>query len=153
MFKSLSGRNVGCLLLAVALLPSLSAARAATAPAADRYQKLVNDAALQFQLAFRLRPIELQHRQQQLATVVAAWRTAPESDASNAEFKAWLEAAIRSSMPGARQELPPLPDFAAPQPTQQPVVAVPVVQATPAPVLSGDANVDPFQDDPIGSDE
>jgi hypothetical protein len=85
---------------------------AEVAPHADRATALVNAAAEQFQLAYRMNPGEAQHRQQQLNAVVAAWRAAPRDNVNDELFTTWLRTAIRSSMPGSSESLPSIPKFA-----------------------------------------
>src|SRR5437870_13306616 len=84
--------------LGVAVIASLVPTAALAAPA-ERLQALVNDTAAQFQLAYRQYPDERKLRQEQLAAVVTAWRSAPRNEANNERLAAWLRAAILSSMP------------------------------------------------------
>jgi hypothetical protein len=110
------------------------------AGAAEKLQVLLNDTAAQIQLAYRQHPDEQTTRREQLAAVIAAWRAAPRSEANNERLANWLRAAIRSSMPGSNEPLPPTPSFAAavkvetqpqPQVAPQPVEA-PTSQPRPA---------------------
>ena len=143
-------RNILLTLMAIAsmMLPKV----AQSAATADRLQALAGDASAQFQLAYRLHPVEREHRQEQLTAVVAAWRTAPRSEANNEQMAAWLHTAIRSSMPGSREALPPMPKFTSSDKAQsqaagsiQAVKTSPVVDETPS--------ADPFRDDPITNEE
>jgi hypothetical protein len=83
------------------------------AGAAEKLQVLLNDTAAQIQLAYRQHPDEQTTRREQLAAVIAAWRAAPRSEANNERLANWLRAAIRSSMPGSHEPLPPAPGFTA----------------------------------------
>src|SRR3954453_21402196 len=94
----------------ISLLPGIVSLAAGTA---DRLQILVNDTAAQLQLAYRQHPDERARRQEQLAAAVAAWRSAPRSEANNERLAGWLRAAILNSMPGSQEALPALPSFAA----------------------------------------
>jgi len=156
------------LAVACATLPAV----AQVAAPADRLPTLVGEAAAQFQLAYRLRPAEGQHRHEQLNAVVAAWRAAPRTEANNERLSNWLRAAIRASMPGSREALPPMPTFTAsverekhiteptpaetraPEPTPAEAVSpepTPAANSAATPVDS--ANLDPFLDDPVDEQE
>jgi hypothetical protein len=101
---------------------------AQSAPQADRTTALIMAASDQFQLAYRMNPREAQLRQEQLSSAVAAWRAASRDNANNEMLTTWLRAAIRSSMPGSREGLPPVPTFAVVKHEQRAVtVAKPVV--------------------------
>ena len=95
---------------AAVLVGGLSGAQ--VAPQADRATVLIKAAEEQFQLAHRMNPGEAQRRQEQLNEVVAAWRSAPRDNVNNKMLTTWLRAAIRSSMPGSHESLPPAPKFA-----------------------------------------
>jgi hypothetical protein len=103
--------GISLCLAIVAFVGSLQGAQ--SAPPADRTTVLVKAAAEQFQLAYRMNPSEAKHRQEQLTSVVAAWRAAPRDNANNELLTTWLRTAIRSSMPGSSAALPPIPKFAA----------------------------------------
>jgi hypothetical protein len=142
------------LAVACATLPAV----AQVAAPADRPPTLVGEATAQFQLAYRLRPAEGQHRYEQLNAVVAAWRAAPRTEANNERLSNWLRAAIRASMPGSRDALPPMPAFAdgverkkrvtEPTPTE-----TRAPEPTPAATPVDSANLDPFRDDPVDEQE
>jgi hypothetical protein len=131
----------------------------AAPPATDKLQVLVNDAAAQLQLAYRQHPDERARRQEQLTTVVAAWRMAPRTEANNERLATWLRAAILSSMPGSTESLPAVPSFAAiVKPEPQPVAHEAPAEAHAA-EKAGDKKApteavakpddDPFRDDPV----
>lgn len=104
----------------------------AIAGAAEKLQVLLNDTAAQIQLAYRQRPDERTTRREQLAAVIAAWRAAPRNEANNERLADWLRAAIRSSMPGSNEPLPPAPTFTAVvkvEPQPQPQVAPQPIEA------------------------
>ena len=123
---------------------TVSATPAATA---DRLQALLNDTAVQIQLAYRQHPDERKLRQDQLAAVVTGWRAAARSETNNEQLRAWLHEAIRSSMPGSHEPLPAAPKFAASAKVESRVVES--AGATNAKVDSGTkADADPFRDDP-----
>ena len=117
------------LAVACATLPAVAQAAAP----ADRLPTLVGETSAQFQLAYRLHPAEGQRRQEQLNAVVAAWRTAPRTEANNERLSHWLRAAIRASMPGSREALPPMPTFTASVRDAKSAVAEPTPAETRAP--------------------
>jgi hypothetical protein len=137
------------------------AARAATQR--ERLPNLIAESSAQFELAYRSYPAEGQYRQEQLNAVVAAWRSAPRTEANNERLNAWLHAAIRSSMPGSREPLPTTPSFATnterdKRPIAEPPVAkVRIPEPTPANETArsskDDSRVDPFRDDPSNKQE
>jgi hypothetical protein len=157
-----TGTEMRHLLLALSLVVAFGligrvafAAPTATAPP-ERLPLLVEQATTQFDLAFRGNANEGQARKQQLEAVVNAWRAAPRSDANNERLNNWLRAAIRSSMPGAHDDLPTAPTFAessrrekqhAPKlanlHSAQPAIAAPTIGSS-----KSEAQTDPFQDDP-----
>jgi hypothetical protein len=128
MFSFNSCLKSCCVLLTIALVSIGATSKASAAPQTDRVQVLINETSAQFQLAFRLHPAEGQQRQEQLNAAVAAWRAAPRTPANNELFAAWLRSAIRSSMPGARAAMPPLPSFKSSEPVvvKRPVETKPV---------------------------
>jgi hypothetical protein len=143
--------SIGVLSFSASYSPTL--AHAATKP--ERVPDLAAQASAQFELAYRSYPAEGESRQVQLNAVVTAWRSAPRTDANNERLNNWLRAAIRSSMPGSRDPLPPAPSFAttakvkpdtvrAPEPTR----AVEVTTQPKADSPKSDSQVDPFRDDP-----
>jgi hypothetical protein len=89
-------------------------------------QTLVRATAVQFQIAYRHDAAEQEHRREQLAAAVAAWRVAARGEANDRLLSEWLRAAIRKSMPGSHEPLLPLPKF------DRPPVAAPAA-ATPSP--------------------
>ena len=162
-----------------ALAMVLTTPVAQAAAPADRLPQLVRETSAQFDLAYRMHPSERQHRQAHLAAVVNAWRTAPRSDANNERLSTWLRAAIRTSMPGSREALPPMPTFTAagerqkravqrpsntPEPTlveaptKEPTPAkAPAIEPTPkiesASTPNQGPDADPFRDDPVDEQE
>jgi hypothetical protein len=100
-----------CLMLLAAAPPYAGISTVAQAASADRLPALIGETSAQFQLAFRMHPNEARERQEQLDAAVAAWRAAPRTAASDERLAKWLRAAIRTSMPGQREALPPTPDF------------------------------------------
>jgi hypothetical protein len=162
-------------LIFAASIPALaSAAMAASQATPDHIQSLIGETTAQFQLAYRLQPSEGEQRQAELNAVVAAWRSAAHNETNDQRLTTWMRAAIRTSMPGSREPLPPQPSFAV---TKR--VAKPLVEPSPAAVAPADTAiaspqpasktetrtdestskpeagsidhwlVDPFQDDPI----
>jgi hypothetical protein len=114
-------------------------------------QVLVNDTAAQFQLAYRHDPAERQHRYQELATAVKAWRAAERNELNDRLLSEWLRSAMRSSMPGSRASLRDVPMFGD-------IASVTNSSATArgreVSRVVGDKSVgDPFSDDPLPSDE
>jgi len=83
-------------------------------PSPPTLQSLVNDTAAQFQLAYRHDAAEHRRRYDELAQLISAWRLSPRSPANNQLLADWLRTAMRSSMPGSREPLPPLPNFELP---------------------------------------
>src|SRR5215211_1144948 len=117
-----SNRHFPMLVVAaiVGLMPGIAGAGPT---AADKLQVLVNDTAVQLQLAYRQHPDERARRQDQLAAAVAAWRAAPRSEANNERLANWLRAAILNSMPGSQEPLPAVPSFAVIVKTEPPAQA------------------------------
>lgn len=119
--------------------------RAVAATSKERPPALVGETSAHFQLVLRLHPNEARHRQAQLDAVVAAWRAAPRSAANDEQLMKWLRSAIRMSMPGQRETLPPIPDFkladvpspkaveTLKKPANEPTLAVPTHVAEPLP--------------------
>jgi hypothetical protein len=134
-------------------------ASAAPTPATqrERLPSLAIEATAQFELAFRANPSQGEVRKQQLEAVVAAWRAAPRNDANNERLSNWLRAAIRTSMPGAHDELPASPTFvdATGREMQRPAKPATIAR-TPEPTLAARSSAsskssgqtDPFRDDP-----
>ena len=133
-----------CLSALAWLMPTASAVSAVPA---DRLQALISDTAAQVQLAYRQHPVEREHRREQVAAVVAAWRTASRSELNNERLATWLHAAILSSMPGSREPLPPAPNFAA-KINSDPAGSSVVKKA--ATISERKPDADPFRDDPVG---
>jgi hypothetical protein len=154
-------RFIAAALILVGGSPTLQGATPARLPA------LVRETSEQFQIAYRLQPMEGQHRQQQLNAVVAAWRAAPRTDTNDERLNAWLRLAIRASMPGSREELPPTPRFVAmdgremrpvePTPTDTPATKpIPAPTQVTDPVWSDKRTVQPTtanKDKPAASTE
>jgi hypothetical protein len=103
-------------------------ANSAVPAAAGRLQALVRATATQLQIAYRYNAEEQQHRREQLAAAVAAWRAAARSAANDQLLADWLRAAIRKSMPGSREPLPAVPNF------DRPVAVAPRAATTTAPL-------------------
>jgi hypothetical protein len=150
-------------MLVIAIAGLMPAIAGAAPRAADKLQVLVNDTAVQLQLAYRQHPEERARRQEQLAAAIAAWRAAPRSEANNERLATWLRAAIASSMPGSKEQLPAIPSFGAivkaePQPAAdetpaEPRPAEPAIEKS-APVEAiAKPEDDPFRDDPVSADE
>jgi hypothetical protein len=155
--KSISVRRVVlfAIIAASQFVAGISIAQAATK--VDKNQALIKAASAQFQLSYRRRPAEGESRQEQLKTVVAAWRAAPRNEANDEQLTGWLREAIRASMPGSREPLPPVPPFDPPGPrlphvTDPPPTDSPEPAAVVAPSASADKS-DPFRDDPLDQPE
>ena len=97
----------------IGLMASMAHAAVPAPAPADRTPPLARETWAQFDLAYKMHPNERELRHEQLAAAVNAWRAAPRTDANYERLNNWLRAAIRSSMPGSREALPPLPIFAA----------------------------------------
>lgn len=148
MTKRFLGRKLFSWLLTCAAAISFAAQAAGqTASSPNRLQALVNDVAVQFQLAYRANPAERQRSHEQLAVVVESWRTARRSEANDARLAEWLRAAMRSSMPGSRTGLPPMPAFE--RSTFEPRSTAPSAINTSMPTPADKSTGDPFVDDPI----
>lgn len=104
-----SRRHVTAILLAVAIAAAIAAH--ASAQSTGRLQPLLNDTVAQFKLVYRHDVDELRRRYEEVSKAVAAWREADRTDENNRRLEAWLRSAIRSSMPGSHESLPPLPTF------------------------------------------
>ncbi len=96
----------------VAALVSLPA-QAQSTPSAS-LQSLVDDTQFQINLGYRYNLPELERRHEQIDKTIAAWKASSRSDADNRQLADWLRGAIRASMPGSAEPLPPLPEFAPP---------------------------------------
>jgi len=113
-------------------------------------QSLVNDTALQFHLAYRHSLTEHGRRRQQLVEVIAAWREAERNDVNNRLLAEWLRGAIRSSMPGSREPLPPAPKFQRRAAEQLNLRRDNDSRPDRAPAPAMDKSTgDPFSDDPL----
>lgn len=154
----ISSIRVGLVTWLAALLMLIPVAYAQSSGGTARLQSLVNDTAAQFQLAYRHNVAEHQRRREQLSQAIAAWRAAAHNDANNRRLTEWLRAAIRSSMPGSRQPLAPLPEFdrgavqVKPAPPSAPAHLFSNERSTlgraPATVTEDKSAGDPFGDDP-----
>jgi hypothetical protein len=114
----------------------------AVAQTPGKLQSLVNDTATQFKMAYRHNTEEHRVRYDQLSQALNAWKKAPRSEENDKLLADWLRAAIRRSMPGSREPLPPLPDFK--RPTKDASLLAP----------SADKRTgDPFADDPLDAAE
>jgi hypothetical protein len=112
------GVHIALVLCAFAALESGSA----VAQSPERLQLLLNDTVAQLRLSYRHNVPEQRRRYDELAQVVSAWREAPRTDANNRLLEAWLRGAIRSSMPGSQDSLPPMPLFEQPSERELPTV-------------------------------
>jgi hypothetical protein len=134
------------LLVAASVFASTSAAAVAPATPA-RLSALINETSAHFQLSYRMRPNEARERQEQLDAAVAAWRAAPRTAANDEQLAKWLRSAIRTSMPGQREALPPIPDFTAAEKSIQkpaPTIEKRPVEPTPSePTLAEPTNIEP----------
>lgn len=108
--------------------------QSANAQSSANLQSLVNDTAVQFKLAYRHNATEHRRRHQQLVETITAWRAARRNDVNNRMLAGWLRGAIRNSMPGSRDPLPPMPKF---QPAAAAINST-AAQSPPAAVLSPD---------------
>jgi hypothetical protein len=139
---------VVCLLTLAWPLTTFAASSVAAAKGApaDKLQALVSDTTAQVQLAYRQHPGERALRQEQIADVLKAWRAAAPSEANNELLATWLRAAMLSSMPGSREPLPIVPDFAMVSKSDgRPIESAAAKKPAVAPVAKPD--VDPFRDD------
>jgi hypothetical protein len=144
------GRQAIVTSLAAFVLLGAPAAFAQTAPqtarqSAPSLQALVNDTAVQFQLAYRHDAAEHRRRYDELAKAVSAWRAAPRDAANNQRLADWLRAAMRTSMPGSHDPLPPVPQFelaAAVEPLENPTTVKLPIDSPESPVGSDDFQFD-----------
>jgi hypothetical protein len=111
----------------VAITTHLPTAGAQPIASPQRLQPLVNDAVAQLQLSYRYDAAERQQRYETIGRAVAAWNQSRRTPAHNEQLADWLRRAMRASMPGSREPLPPVPEF------DRPIAAETPVQATPAP--------------------
>ncbi|MEX2316201.1 MAG: hypothetical protein WD669_03550 [Pirellulales bacterium] len=86
---------------------------------AARLQSLANDSVAQLQLSYRHDSVERSRRYDELGQAIAAWNKSARSAADNERLAEWLRQAMRASMPGSREALPPLPEFPRPAPTAE----------------------------------
>jgi hypothetical protein len=141
--EHLAARLLPRFTLFAALFIVLLAPPEARAQSPSKLQSLVNDAATQFKMAYRHNTDEHRARYDQLSKALAAWKAAPHSEENDKLLGDWLRGAIRRSMPGSREPLPPLPEFQRPS-----------EDITPALVPDADKETgDPFADDPIDAAE
>jgi hypothetical protein len=96
----------------------------ASAQSAARLQPLLNDTVAQLKLVSRHDADELHRRYEQVSKALAAWRAADRTEENNRRLEAWLRTAIRSSMPGADQAMPTVPEFES-SPAPLPLPATP----------------------------
>lgn len=148
-------RFVVALGVAVLLLTRFATA---AEPGPDPFLTLASDVWAQFELAYRSKPAEYEHRQAQFNAVIEAWRAAPASAETDKLLADWMRAAIRASMPGSRTPLPPAPRFVPTVERQQPLAGLDLLRtqyaepaATRTSVVRPVATtiIDPFQDDPV----
>lgn len=98
------------LLTAVVAVPAFAPPAAAqSAQQASSLQQLVDELGSQLWLAYRANVPEHQRRHEQLRQAIAAWNASSQSQTDRELMAAWLRAAMRSSMPGSYQPMPPLP--------------------------------------------
>lgn len=75
---------------------------------------LVRQTQAHFETSYWRDPTEKEHRLTQLREVTAAWRTATKNQSNDRRLHVWMRMAIRNSMPGSREPLPPVPAFERP---------------------------------------
>ncbi len=134
--RPLTGNLVWLLAAGLAVTHFLPSAYAESAASTVRLQALVVDTAAQLRLAYRHHPAERQLRYEQLVATVENWRSADRTQSNDRLLADWLRAAMRSSMPGSRASMPPLPSF-----ERRSI-------ETAAPVTHDKSAGDPFGDDP-----
>ena len=104
-----------CLLAVLAcLLPVSASAQPIDAPSQQptaELQGMVDDLGWQLAQSFRGSGPEFNKRYEQLRLALEAWRASPRSSDDYALMQAWLEKAIRVSLPGTRRSLPAPPKF------------------------------------------
>jgi len=120
--------------------PDSAAAQAPSAGQSVGLQKLVDELSDQFWFAYRGNIPEHRLRHDQLRQAIEAWNQAPKTTQNRGLMVQWLHESMVASMPGARQPLPPLPDFGstvlpAPSSTATSSAAAPA-PAAPAPRAS-----------------
>jgi hypothetical protein len=98
--------------LAAAIAPSAVAqsrtSRPAPSASAD-LRTLVADLAFELRLVYRDNLPEYTRRHEKLREAIIAWNASSRSAAERREMADWLRSAIRRSMPGSAQPMPPLP--------------------------------------------
>ena len=128
MSQSTRGERITAAASALAAIVILGAAVTAqqsrTAPV-SRLDRLESDLRFQLYLAHRTDGGRLAQRLTELNHTLDAWQRSPRTAADDQLLAEWLQASIRSSMPGDSGELPATPEFSRP-PTP------PVVKAPPA---------------------
>lgn len=92
---------------------TLTQASAQTRTGDSDIRSLARAAQLQLQLNYRSNLPEFTRRNEQIRAALAAWQASPRSAADREAMTGWLRQAIRDSMPGSHQALPPLPKFVA----------------------------------------
>jgi hypothetical protein len=83
-----------------------------TPSSAARLQPLVNDAVAQLKISYRHDRVEREKRYEEIGRAAAAWNKSKRDAADNERLAEWLRGAMRVSMPGSHEPLPPLPEFA-----------------------------------------
>lgn len=110
------GRCAGA--VAVWGLGILALAAAAPPARADARSSLVDpgplsaELAVELQLVYRDNVPEFTRRNEQLRQAIAAWNASNKNATDRVQMSDWLHEAIRASMPGSAQQLPPVPTFA-----------------------------------------
>ena len=75
-------------------------------------QQLVEEFSAQLWYSYRGRIPEHRLRHEQLAEAIEAWNASSQSAADRQVMTTWLRDAMRASMPGSNQPMPPSPEFA-----------------------------------------
>lgn len=122
------------LALCVTLVSTAFVTAQPTLPTAEM-QQLVSDIELQLQLTYRGEARTYNQRRGELQAALEAWNKSRRTDADLAVMQAWLQKALRASLPGVGGGMPAPPEFAAPQEvaTLPPPQPESVIDSLPAP--------------------
>lgn len=129
--------RISIVAFAILIANLIAPAAHAQSTSEPRLQSLVDDTAFQLGLTYRFNVTELKQRREQVDKALEAWNKSSRSEADNRALAAWLRGAMRASMPGSQEKLPPLPNFQTP------------AKAEPLPLSPGASNQRPAADSSV----
>jgi hypothetical protein len=115
LVSTCSRHRAGGIAISIACALALAAlalrARAESPNSAAGPTSLSLELTAELQLVYRDNVPEFEQRSERLRQTIAAWNASGKSEADRTQLAAWFHDAIRASMPGANQPLPPAPSF------------------------------------------